>query len=359
LRISPLDVRSQEFKRSLRGYDPEEVKAFLESIADTMEEILKEKELAESELIALKKQVETFTAMEISLRDAMVAAQKAGDEARVNARRNSELMLREAELDVRQRIADAKRKVDDIFRARETVRAEMRAFLPRLRSLLESQLTYLENIEEEVAGMELGEAGDDMEAKEVKSFTQAMESRAKEAEATALDETVAEKEKEVKRREAAVAGAAGQPDRRGEGQQSPGQGEQDPLDVAMHQHHQRQAGAPQGQAAQNPPEQKQQHQAQGQPQQGQQQQPQAQGQPQQGQQQQPQQGQEQQHQEPQEQPWGYQAQGQPQQGQEQQHQAQGQPQQHQAQGQQGPVNSPWTPAPQEQNESEKREDVNA
>jgi cell division initiation protein len=57
LRISPLDVRSQEFKKGLRGYDPEEVKAFLDAIADTMEDLLKEKETAESELVALRKKV--------------------------------------------------------------------------------------------------------------------------------------------------------------------------------------------------------------------------------------------------------------------------------------------------------------
>ena len=127
MRISPLDVRSQEFKKSLRGYDPEEVKAFLDAIADTMEDLLKEKEAAEGELIGLRKKVETFTEMEISLRDAMVSAQKAADEAKMNARRNAELMIREADLEVRQRIAEAKRKVDDVFKARETVRAEMRA----------------------------------------------------------------------------------------------------------------------------------------------------------------------------------------------------------------------------------------
>jgi cell division initiation protein len=215
LRISPLDVRSQEFRKSMRGYDPEEVKAFLDAIADTMEELLKEKEAAESELVAVKKKVETFQEMEISLRDAMVAAQKAGDEAKMNARRNAELMIREADLEVRQRIADAKRKVDDVFKARETVRAEMRAFLPRLRSLLESQLTYLENIEQEVTSMDLGD-GNTAEAREVRSFTQTVEARVTRAESRAREETIRQQEHAVERRQQA-----------------------DPLDEAMQEHHER------------------------------------------------------------------------------------------------------------------------
>lgn len=245
MRISPLDVRSQEFKKGLRGYDPEEVKAFLDAIADTMEDLLKEKEKAESELVALKKKVETFTEMEISLRDAMVAAQKAADEAKMNARRNAELMIREADLEVRQRIAEAKRKVDDVFQARETVRAEMRAFLPRLRSLLESQLTYLENIEQEVNTMELGEEGGGTEAREVRSVTETVEARAKREEAEARAEAARQAEEAVERRERVAeehAIAAGE------------EASHDPLDEAMQEHHEKKAdgqgqpaGAPAGQ----------------------------------------------------------------------------------------------------------------
>jgi cell division initiation protein len=234
LRISPLDVRSQEFKKGLRGYDPEEVKAFLDAIADTMEDLLKEKETAQAELVGLKKKVETFTEMELSLRDAMVAAQKAADEAKMNARRNAELMIREAELEVRQRIADAKRQVDDVFKARETVRAEMRAFLPRLRSLLESQLTYLENIEQEVMSMDLGN-GDVEEAKEVRTFTETVESKAQEAAGQVRDETVRQEEHAVERREEIAREPAV------EGEQQPEHQEHAELDAAMHEHHEKQA----------------------------------------------------------------------------------------------------------------------
>jgi hypothetical protein len=179
--------------------------------------------------------------MEISLRDAMVSAQKAADEAKMNARRNAELMIREADLEVRQRIAEAKRKVDDVFKARETVRAEMRAFLPRLRSLLESQLTYLENIEQEVNTMELGEGGNATEAREVRSVTETVESRAREAETMARAEAARQAEEAVERREQVAAEhAAGTQERK----------EPDPLDEAMHEHHQKREEQPrQGESA--------------------------------------------------------------------------------------------------------------
>lgn len=242
MRLSPLDVRSQDFKKSLRGYDPEEVKSFLDAVADTMEDLLKEKETAEAELVGIRKKVEAFTQMEISLRDAMVAAQKAGDEARVNARRNAELMIREAELEVRQRIADAKRRVDDIFKTRDTVRAEMRSFVPRLRSLLESQLTYLANVEEEMASMGFGEKQTDEEAEDLKSLAQTVETTASEAQTEALEESVRQEEREVARREQSAAGAApGGPEHEQPHGPSGRQGDSEAqaLDRAMQSHHEK------------------------------------------------------------------------------------------------------------------------
>jgi DivIVA domain-containing protein len=43
LRLTPLDIKKQEFKRSMRGYDPEEVNAFLEMVAEEFEALHREK----------------------------------------------------------------------------------------------------------------------------------------------------------------------------------------------------------------------------------------------------------------------------------------------------------------------------
>jgi cell division initiation protein len=198
LRISPLDVRNQDFKKSLRGYDPEEVKAFLDAIADTMEEVLKEKEVLESELNALKMKMETFNEMEKSLRDAMVSAQKAGDEAKLNARRNADLMIREAEIEVRQRISDAKRKVDEVFRTRDSVKTEMRAFLPRLRSLLESQINFLRQVEEDLLSGALAGGEIDLDERDTGAIADAVESHARDAAAAEAEARIKEAEARIR-----------------------------------------------------------------------------------------------------------------------------------------------------------------
>ncbi len=42
MNISPLDIRKHEFKKSLRGYDTDEVTAFLDLISIEFENIIRE-----------------------------------------------------------------------------------------------------------------------------------------------------------------------------------------------------------------------------------------------------------------------------------------------------------------------------
>lgn len=148
--ISPLDVRNQIFKKKMRGYDIDEVKMFLDAVADYMEELLKQKETLEQENSALKQKADTFTDIESTLRDTMVTAQKICDEAKVNAQKEAENITRKAELDGQHKMAEAMKEVEKLARAREDARSQTVALVAKLRSLLEAQLSFLGSIEGEI-----------------------------------------------------------------------------------------------------------------------------------------------------------------------------------------------------------------
>jgi cell division initiation protein len=165
LSISPLDVRNQVFKKQFRGYDPDEVKIFLDAVADRMEDMIKAAENLEKENAALREKANTFADLEASLRDTMVTAQRVGDETRMNAQKEADNIKRQADLDARARIGEANKKVEDIVRAHEHARAQTTAFLAKLRSLLEGHLSFLGSIESEVRS-EGGIAGRGAEVQE-------------------------------------------------------------------------------------------------------------------------------------------------------------------------------------------------
>ena len=39
MKISPIEIRQQEFTKKMRGYDPDEVQNFLESLAEELDKL--------------------------------------------------------------------------------------------------------------------------------------------------------------------------------------------------------------------------------------------------------------------------------------------------------------------------------
>jgi DivIVA domain-containing protein len=95
LRITPLDIYQQEFKRVLRGLDPDEVEDFLERVADDYEQVLREN-------AALKKQIESLESQltaggRIKQRGASRAAiGKDADDTIRDAKKEAENIVRQA-----------------------------------------------------------------------------------------------------------------------------------------------------------------------------------------------------------------------------------------------------------------------
>ena len=152
--ISPLDVRNQVFKKQLRGYDPDEVKIFLDAVADRMEDMIKAMENLEKENAALREKADTFADLESSLRETMVTAQRIADEARVNAQKEADTIKRQAQLDAQAKTAEAQRSVDDVRRSHAETKAQTMAFVAKLRSLLEGHLSFLGSVESEIRSEE-------------------------------------------------------------------------------------------------------------------------------------------------------------------------------------------------------------
>src|SRR2546430_15737705 len=99
MRISPLDIRQQQFTvRMLRGFDKHEVDAFLDDVADDYETVLKENALLREQLATLEERSRGLAERERALQDTLVTTQRLGDEMKAAARREAGLHMREAEV---------------------------------------------------------------------------------------------------------------------------------------------------------------------------------------------------------------------------------------------------------------------
>jgi cell division initiation protein len=109
MRMTAMDIRQQQFAvRLFRGFDPQEVDAFLEEMADDVEELTRENALLKEQLVALEEKSRGVEGREKTLQETLVTTQKIAEEFKENARREAELVLREAHLRAEKSMQDAR-----------------------------------------------------------------------------------------------------------------------------------------------------------------------------------------------------------------------------------------------------------
>lgn len=143
MRLTPLDIKKQEFKRLMRGYDPEEVHTFLEMVAEEFEILQREKNRLEDEALKLRTQLHDYQEVERTLKQTLMNAQESVQLSRDNSKREADLLLREAELQAEKILEDARHKLAQLKNDLLIVRAQKDSFARRLRHLLESQLELI------------------------------------------------------------------------------------------------------------------------------------------------------------------------------------------------------------------------
>lgn len=155
--LTPLDVRKKrgDFRRGIRGYDPDEVDQFLELVSERLEELVKENVALKERVDGLADRIGAQEGREKAVQEALVTAQELRAEIRSQARQEADLIRREAEMEartLRERAEEEARRIrDDVGRFVEQQRQDLmdldRArtrFLKSMRGLVEREMDALE-----------------------------------------------------------------------------------------------------------------------------------------------------------------------------------------------------------------------
>jgi len=108
MKLTPLDIRRNEFSRAMRGFNREEVESFLTMVADEVEGLIGEHRELARRVGELQKEIDEYRNLERTLMDTLVSAQKAADEMRESSQRESEVILREAHVRAEQAVDAAR-----------------------------------------------------------------------------------------------------------------------------------------------------------------------------------------------------------------------------------------------------------
>ncbi|WP_333653494.1 DivIVA domain-containing protein [Dissulfurispira sp.] len=156
MRITPLDIQQKQFPMRLRGFDVDEVYSFLELIREELEELLRENASLKEQLNRADSQLQEYKNMEVTLRETLMTAQQMVEDYKTNARKEAELILKEAELKADTMIKEAQKKVVKIHEDIVDLKGIRRHFKEEIKRLIDSHLKMLE-FDKEREGEESGE----------------------------------------------------------------------------------------------------------------------------------------------------------------------------------------------------------
>jgi cell division initiation protein len=160
MRITPLDIQQKQFPMKFRGFDVEEVFAFLEVIREEMEDLLRENAQLKENAQRAENQIKEYKDMETTLRETLMTAQQMVEDYKTNARKEAELIVKEAELKADSLLKEAQEKVIKIHEDIVDLKGIRRHFKEEVRRMVESHLKMLEFDKEREEQQEGGSAGE-------------------------------------------------------------------------------------------------------------------------------------------------------------------------------------------------------
>ena len=140
----------EKFNRTLRGYDPEEVNAFLDKIINQVEGMvneMKEKDIKISELQTLelenrnlKEKLAQYERMESTLNKTIIMAQKTSEQVKLAAHQESETLIEDAKNNANRIVNEALLRAEKTEEEAALLRRNIKIFKKRVKDIIEAQL---------------------------------------------------------------------------------------------------------------------------------------------------------------------------------------------------------------------------
>jgi len=144
--ISPLDIRKHEFKKSIRGFDPDEVVTFLDMVSIEFENLIRENSLMKEKIAGLDSQLKKYRDIESTLQGTLLSAQKAGDETLKISKKQADVIIREAEVKAASIVEKGRNELSGLLSTFTELKIQKESYRAKLKALVTAQLEMLEEL---------------------------------------------------------------------------------------------------------------------------------------------------------------------------------------------------------------------
>ncbi len=144
-----MEIKNQDFKKVMRGYDPIEVNTFLEMLANELENHIKDQKDTREQIHELESQLKDFKQIEKSLQQALLQAQESATRAREQSKQEADILIRQAETQANEILRDSRSTLATLTNEIERLKTIRETMVSRFKILLNSQIDLLRSLEVE------------------------------------------------------------------------------------------------------------------------------------------------------------------------------------------------------------------
>ncbi|MFC1694117.1 DivIVA domain-containing protein, partial [Candidatus Latescibacterota bacterium] len=148
MNISPLDIRKHEFRKTIRGFDTDEVIAFLDMLSIELESFIRENALLNERVTNTDSQLKKYRDIESTLQETLLSAQRAREETINTAKKQAEIIIREAEVKAASIIEEGRNELSRMHSSFTELKIQRDTFLTKFKALINAQLEMLDQLTE-------------------------------------------------------------------------------------------------------------------------------------------------------------------------------------------------------------------
>ncbi len=149
MKLTPVDITNKEFRKMLRGYDPEEVDEFLDQIVEDYEELFKENSLLKEKINAMNEKIEHYSKIESTIQNTLLLAQNAAEQAKVSSQKEADIVIKHANDSAKKILDKAHTDVVSITQEYDRLKQEFVKFRAKFRNFITVQMETFEDLEKD------------------------------------------------------------------------------------------------------------------------------------------------------------------------------------------------------------------
>ncbi len=144
MRFTPFSIKAQEFNKSVRGFDKDEVRAYLETLSNEFEKLQNENNELRNRIDNSSEELTEFKKLEKTLQATLITAQESSSKAVESARKQNQLIIKEAEIKANQTIEKANKDAEIIRDSVLQLKEEKNLLIAKLKAMVETQASILD-----------------------------------------------------------------------------------------------------------------------------------------------------------------------------------------------------------------------